>query len=147
MKRLLGKCLSWFLVLLLILILVHAVWQPVLPSAWIVKKMAGAIDRTAMQGQRPVVVQFNLSGSGGGVYSILAGPDKVEMIQGRTNQADLIVFMEATDFNNLMVSLARGQGDEYTFQSLIISKVLRFAGDMTVLKNLFNKTESKGGNP
>jgi len=147
MKTWLVRSLQWFLVLLLILILIYVVWQPVLPSAWIVKKMADSIDRTALQGQRPVAVRFVLSGKGGGAYNILAGPDRVEMIRGETDQADLIVFMEATDFNKLMISLARGQGDEYTFQSLIISKVLRFAGDMTVLNNLFNKTEKKGGNP
>jgi hypothetical protein len=144
MKTLLGTCLKGFLALLLIVTLVYTVWQPVLPSAWIVKKMADSIDRQALKGQRPVVVRFDLSGTGGGVYNILAGPDKVEMIRGQTDQADLMVFMEATDFNHLMISLARGQGDEYTFQSLIISKFLRFAGDMTILKNLFNKTENKG---
>ena len=46
----------------------------------------------------------------------------------------------------MLISLARNQGDEHTFQMLIISKALRFAGDMTVLNSLSKRPENKGDN-
>jgi len=147
MKRVLRQILGTLAILLPVLALIYAIWQPVLPGVYIVRRMAAAIDPQALKPERTTVVCFHLSGKGGGVYSLVAGPEKVETLKGMTDQADLILFMEAADFNHLMFTLARGKGDEYTFQSLIISKVLRFAGDLTVFRDLFDKTESKGGTP
>lgn len=120
------------------IILVLVIWQPVLPSGWIIQRMAGSINPEDFPAGPPMIVRFSLSGKGGGVYNILAGPDGVEVVMETADPVDLIMYMEAGDFNRLMISLARGTADEYTFQSLIVSKVLRFAGDMTVLEKLFD---------
>ena len=122
---------------LLGVILVYVIVQPVFPSGFIIQKMADAIDPQNLPAEQTLVMRFELSGKGGGAYSIVAGRNGVEMVKGPMDRADLILFMEAGDFNQLMLSLATGRADEYTFKKLIISKVLRFAGDMTVFETVF----------
>jgi len=129
--------------LLLGVILVYAIVQPVFPSGFIIKKMADAIDPRNLPAEPTLVMRFELSGKGGGAYSIVAGRKGVETIEGPLDRADLILFMEAGDFNRLMFSMATGRADEYTFKKLAISKVLRFAGDMTVFETVF-KAAKKG---
>ena len=127
----------------LLLVLALVIWQPVFPSAWIIQKMADSIDPAKIALHLPTVVRFSLGGKGGGTYNIVVQKDSVKMVRGDTDEVDLILFMEAKDFNNLMFSLASGKADEYTFRSLVISKFLRFAGDMSVFEKLFeNKGES-----
>lgn len=124
---------------LLGLALVYSIWQPVLPSKWIIKQMADSIDPRNLE--RPVVVRFDLSGKGGGAYNLIAREDGVRVVEEATDQVDLIVYMEAKDFNDLMLSLATGSADESAFRRLIISKVLRFAGDMRAFELLFKKED------
>jgi hypothetical protein len=73
----------------------------------------------------------------------VADKNRAEMITGRTAQADLIIYMEAKDFNDLMLSMATGKADESTFRRLVVSKFIRFAGDMTVFELLF-KDQKRG---
>ena len=130
------KALEFLGALVLVLGLVWAIWGPVLPSAWVVGKMADAINPEKVQLELPVTVRFVLSGKGGGTISIVVDRDGVETVKGETDRADLILCMAASDFNALMFALARGDADQYTFQSLIISKDLRFAGDIGLLEKL-----------
>lgn len=147
MKAWLRKLPGILLALVLSGFLIWVVWQPIIPSVWIIKKMADSIDPSHVHRDLPVLVRFDLSGKGGGVYNIVVHEDRVETVEGNSERADLILFMNAADFNALMFSLARGTADEYTFQSLIISKGLRFAGDIRVFEELFEKKDRKGDNP
>jgi hypothetical protein len=52
--------------------------------------------------------------------------------------------MEATDFNDLMISVARGKADEFTFRRLVISKIMRFSGDMGVFELMAQSEEADG---
>jgi hypothetical protein len=126
------------------LTLIYVIWQPVLPSGFIVQKMAESLKPPDLpQGERRVL-RFDLSGKGGGIYNLVFQRDAIEMVEGETDQADLIIFMEATDFNDLMLSLARGKADEFTFRRLVISKVMRFAGDMRVFELMAQNEETDG---
>ncbi len=49
---------------------------------------------------------------------------------------DLVLFMEARDFNSLMMDLARGKADAFTFRRLTVSKIMRFGGDVEVFQLL-----------
>lgn len=118
-------------------ILFVVVWDPVFPSEWIIRKMARSIDPQSLSPEQPVVVRFELSGKGGGVYNIVAKSGRVEVVRGATDTVDLILSMKAEEFNRLLFSLARGKADEYTFRSLVISKALTFAGDLSLLGKLF----------
>lgn len=122
---------------LLGLTLVYVIWQPVLPSGFIIQQMAERIDPRNLPEGEESVVRFELSGKGGGIYNLVVRKDGVVVVAGVTDQVDLVLFMEARDFNELMFSLATGEADEYTFRRLVISKVLRFAGDMGVLELIF----------
>jgi len=124
--------------------LVYVIWEPVFPSGWIIKKMADRIDSQNVPPGEERVVRFDLSGKGGGIYNIVVRREGVEVVEGDTDRVDLVLYMEAEDFNDLMFSLARGKADEFTFRRLIISKVLRFAGDMGVFELIFKKEEAKG---
>jgi hypothetical protein len=124
------------------LALVYSFWEPVLPSRFLIQGMAKRIDPQALPDDGQTVVCFDLSGKGGGVYSLLVRRDGVDVVEGETDQADLILFMKARNFNNLILSLARGQADGNTFIRLTTSKVLRFSGDMGVLELIFGKREA-----
>ena len=100
-------------------------------------------DGNLLEGEQKVV-QFDLGGKGGDVYNLVARKGGVEVIEGETDQVDLILFMEAKDFNDMVFSLARGKADESMFMRLTIAKVMRFAGDMGVLELLFKNEETKG---
>ena len=128
----------------LLIFLLLAIWQPVFPSILIVDGMAKEIDPRSVPLPLPAVVRFELSGKGGGVYTIVVEKGGVRIVRDRTDNVDLILYMEARDFNDLMFALADGKADEYTVRSLIISKALRYAGDMSVFSKLFEK---KGDEP
>lgn len=123
-------------------LLLFVIWDPVFPSGWIIGKMARSIDPARLSLERPVVVRFELSGKGGGVYNIVVQPGKVDVVRGMTESVDLILYMNAAEFNHLLFSLARGKADAYTFRSLVISKALTFAGDLSLLGKLFGREGS-----
>jgi len=123
-------------------VLVLVVWDPVFPSSWILRRMADSVDPERLSLDRPVVLRFELSGKGGGIYNLLVDRDKVEVATGMTDHVDLILYMEAEDFNNLILSLAGGRADEYTFRGLIISKTLTFSGDLAVFQKVFGQQRS-----
>ena len=129
---------------LLGLTLVYVIWQPVLPSGLIVQKMAESLKPPDLPQGEQRVLRFDLSGKGGGVYNLVFQKDGVEVVEGDTDRVDLILFMEAKDFNNLMISVARGKADEFTFRRLVISKIMRFAGDMGVFELMAQSEEADG---
>ncbi len=129
---------------LLGLVLVYTLWEPVLPSRFLIQGMAKRIDTQSVPDGEQRVVRFELTGKGGGNYNLLVRKDGGDVVEGDTDQADLILFMEARNFNNLIFSLARGEADANTFLRLTISKVMRFAGDMGVLELIFKKDEDNG---
>ena len=126
------------------LTLIYVIWQPVLPSGYIVQKMAESLNPPDLPQGEKRVLRFDLSGRGGGVYNLVFRSDGVEVVEGDTDQLDLVLFMEATDFNNLMISFARGKADEFTFRRLIISKVMRFAGNIRVFELMAPSEEADG---
>jgi hypothetical protein len=129
---------------LLALTLVYTIWQPVLPSGFLIKGMAGRMDPGNVPEGEQIVVRFDLGGRGGGIYNIVARKDGVTVVEGESDQVDLILFMEAKDFNDMVFSLARGKGEEAMFMRLTIAKVMRFAGDMGVFELLFKNEEANG---
>ena len=124
---------------LLGLVLVYVLWEPVLPSQILIQGMAKRIDPQSVPAGEQRVVCFDLRGKGGGTYNLVVGEDGVQVVEGATDQVDLILFMEARAFNDLILSLARGNADSNMFMRLMISKVMRFAGDMGVLELIFKK--------
>jgi hypothetical protein len=145
MKKVLLALLKGTGLLVLLLTLVYTIWQPVLPSSFLIQGMAGRVSGGNLAEGEEKVVRFNLSGKGGGVYNLVARKDGAEVIEGtEVDKVDLVLFMEATDFNNMVFSLARGKGDETMFMRMVIAKVMRFAGDMSVFELLF-ETEEAGG--
>ena len=126
------------------LTLIYVIWQPVLPSGLIIQKMAESLTPPDLLQGEQRVLRFDLSGKGGGVYNLVFRNDRVEVVEGDTDQVDLILFMEATDFNDLMISFARGKADEFTFRRLVIAKVMRFAGDMSIFELLAPSEEADG---
>lgn len=124
--------------------LLYVAWQPVIPSRWIVARMAEAIPAPNLGESEEKVIRFDLSGKGGGVFNLVLRKDTVRVIEGRnTERLDLVLFMEAKEFNDLMISLARGKADALTFKRLVISKLMRFGGDMEVLQLL--SPDGRGG--
>ncbi len=123
------------------IILILVIWQPVFPSKILINAMADKIDPQNISFDNPVTVRFDLSGKGGGIYNILVDKDSVKTIEGETDTVDLIIYMVAKDFNNLIFSIASGKGDESMFISLGMSDILRVAGDISILENLFKKKE------
>ncbi|MDX1734322.1 MAG: hypothetical protein R3228_08140 [Halioglobus sp.] len=119
--------------------LVLVIWQPVLPSGLIIEGMANQMDARGLALEKPVVLRFELAGRGGGDYNLVMTPEKVEMTEGETNQVDLLIAMKATDFNALVLQMAQGRADESLFAKLMVSNVLKMAGDMSVLA-LLNPT-------
>jgi len=140
-KRVLASL--WTLVpLLLLAVLVYVVWQPVVPSGLIVRRMADYIDPVRLSGEGPRALRFDLSGRGGGRFDIVTDGERVEVVEDRRGSVDLILFMEARDFNALMLSLARGRANESEFRRQVLSKQMRFAGDITLLEELFEPPET-----
>jgi len=144
MKRAVSWVLKVICLSLLGLTLIYVIWQPVLPSGFIIQKMAESIKPPDLPKGEQRILRFDLNGKGGGVYNLVFRSDGVEVVEGDTDQVDLILFMEATDFNDLMISVGRGKADEFTFRRLIISKVMRFAGDMGVFALLSQNEEADG---
>jgi hypothetical protein len=144
MKTVLSSLLKVIGLSLLGLTLVYTIWQPIFPSGLLVKGMAGRIDTGNLPEGEQKVVRFDLGGKGGGVYNLVARKDGAKVIEGETDQVDLILFMEAKDFNDMVFSLARGKADESMFMRLTIAKLMRFAGDMGVLELLFKNEETRG---
>ncbi len=142
MKSLMSKLLYVLAAVILAAILIIVIWQPVLPSSFIIQKMVDSIDCRNLTLEEPMVIRFELSGKGGGDYNIVASSGKAELTEGNTERADLILYMEASDFNDLMFSFAKGEADEFTFIKFIISNKLKFAGDRSALEILLS---SKGG--
>lgn len=142
MKLLILKSPGKIIIIILCIILIYVIWQPVLPSGWIIKGMADAIDAESLALTEPVTVRFKLSGPGGGDYNLIVDKDKAEATEGRVERIDLLISMESGEFNDLMLAMAEGEADELTFKSLVISNKLQFAGDILILQKLFS---SKGG--
>jgi len=129
-------------VALLVAVLVYVVWQPVFPSGLIIRKMAEYIDPDDLSREGPRVVRFDLSGKGGGRFDIVVGADGVRVEEDRDGPVDLILFMEARDFNALMLAFARGKADESEFVRQVLSKKMRFAGNIQLMESLFKGPET-----
>jgi len=140
MRPSIPKVINTIVVSALGVVLALVIWQPVFPSGWIIQGMAGQIDPGNLSLEQPAVLRFELAGQGGGIYNLMLSREKVEVTEGDTNQADLILAMKATDFNTLIFQMARGKADESMFKKLLLSNMLRMAGDMSVLE-LLNPTD------
>ena len=127
----------------LLAMLALVIWQPVLPSGWIIRGMAEQLDPSSLSLDRPVVLRFELSGNGGGVYNLLLSSDKVEVTEGDTDQVDFLMATQAADFNKLVFEMARGKADEMVVARLVVSNVVKIAGDMSVLEALNPKGNSQ----
>ena len=136
MRLSIPKVINTIVVIALGAVLALVIWQPVFPSGWIIQGMAEQLDPKNLSLEQPAVLRFELAGQGGGIYNLMLSREKVEVSEGNTNQVDLIIAMKATDFNNLIFQMAQGKADEFMFQKLVISNMLRIAGDMSVLELL-----------
>ena len=139
MKKTAGRLLRVTGWVLLGTALVYVIWEPVIPSGWIVREMANRIDPDRVPPGEERVVRFELSGKGGGTYSMVVRNEGVEVVARDTDRVDLVLFMEAEEFNALVLALARGTADASTIIRLVIANVLRFAGDMDVFQELFRQ--------
>ncbi len=119
--------------------LIIVIWQPVLPSKFLIMGMAHGIEKNKASLEEPITVRFKLSGRGGGIYNLVADKNQVIVVEGETEKVDLILFMKATDFNSMAIKLATGKADKYTIQGLMISNFLDIAGDMMVLGKLMGQ--------
>lgn len=126
-------------VFVLSVVLVLVIWQPVLPSGWIIQGLATQIDPRNLSLKKPAVLRFELAGRGGGIYNLMLSRQRVEVTEGDARQVDLIIATKATDFNELVFQMAQGKADEFTFAKLAISNTLKIAGDMSILE-LLNPT-------
>ncbi len=129
---------------LLGLALAYAIWEPVFPSRFLIQGMAGRVDPQSVPDDEQRVVRFDLTGKGGGIYNLVVRKDGVKVVDGETDQVDLVLLMEARDFNDLIFSLVRGKADANTFIRLMTSNAMRFAGDMGVLELIFKNREANG---
>jgi hypothetical protein len=134
------KIMSTLVVTILGIVLALVIWQPVFPSGWIIQGLAKQIDPRNLSLDKPAVLRFELAGKGGGFYNLMLSREKVEVTEGDTHQVDLIIATNATDFNKLVFQMAQGKADEFAVTKLVISNVLKIAGDMSVLQSL-NPTE------
>ena len=133
------------MVFLLWVVLILVVWQPVLPSGWIIQGMATQIDPRSLSLDEPAVLRFELAGRGGGIYNLKLSSEVVEVTEGSTRQADLIIATRAADFNRLVFQLAQGTADEFTIAKLVVSNVLKVAGDMSILEGLNPTGKGRAG--
>ncbi len=124
---------------ILYIILILVIWQPVLPSKYLIMGMARGVEKNKSSLEKSITVRFNLRGRGGGIYNLVADKNQVTVMEGETERVDLIIFMKATDFNSMAIKLATGKADEYTIQSLMISNFLDMAGDFMVLGKLMGE--------
>ena len=136
MRRSIPQVLNAIAVIVLGAVLVLVIWQPVFPSGWIIQGMAGQIDPRSLSLDKPAVLRFELAGRGGGNYNLTLSKEKIDVTEGDTNQVDLIIAMNAVEFNELIFQMAQGKADEAMFQKLAISNALRLAGDMSILELL-----------
>ena len=136
-----AKAIHPLIVLILLAALVLVIWQPVIPSGWIIRGMADQIDPGNLSIQEPIVLRFELAGKGGGVYNLVLSNEEVVVTEGEIDQVDLLIATTATDFNDLAFQMARGRADEFTAAKLMISNVIRIAGDMSVLEALTPEDE------
>ncbi len=124
-------------------ILVLVIWQPVFPSGWIIQGMADTIDPKNLSLDKPVVLRFELSGQGGGIYNLVFSPKKVWVTEEDPTQVDLIIAMKAADFNTFIIQMAQGKANEFVFIKLLISNTLKMAGDLSVLELLSSASGEK----
>jgi SCP-2 sterol transfer family protein len=117
-------------------VLVLVIWQPVIPSGWIIEGMADGLDPKSLSIDKPAVLCFKLSGKGGGTYNLMFSKEKIEVTEGRTDQVDLLITMNAADFNTLIFQMAQGKANKSVFMKLIISNTMKMAGDFSVLQLL-----------
>ena len=109
MKHTLPKVIHSLVLGVLVIVLVLVVWQPVLPSSWIIHGLARQIDPQSLSLEEPAVLRFELAGRGGGDYNLIISRDGVEVTEGDTGHVDLIIRTRATDFNQLMFQMAQGK--------------------------------------
>ncbi len=141
MIKSLFKIIGWAI---LVITLILVIWQPVVPSKYLIEGMTGAVEKNKASIEEPVTVRFDLSGKGGGVYNIVASKEKVEVIEGYdVDRVDSILYLKATDFNSLMIQMARGKADEFTMKSLVMGNFLDMAGDMFALGKLMGEETSE----
>ncbi len=141
MKTFVLKSLKIAGLLLLGMTLVYVIWQPVLPSGLIIQGLTRAIDPQKLALEHPLLVRFELSGKGGGIYNLMVDKDSVEVVKGDMpdsdiDRADLILYMDAKGFNKMMIGMATGQADQATIVRLVIGKFLRVAGDISTIQTL-----------
>ena len=73
------------------------------------------------------------------MYNLVVDKNEAKVVEGDTNRVDLVLKMKAADFNNMIYMQATGEATESAFIKMGIAKRLMFAGDMTILKDLFSK--------
>jgi len=136
---------SSIIIIILCIFLLLVIWQPVIPSVYIIDGMADVIDVKNLTLEKPVILRFELSGKGGGDFNIVVDKkkNKAEVVEGEMKNIDLLMAMSSKDFNDLMISMARGKADEYLFRSLVISNKLKMAGDMALLNKIFTSKGEK----
>jgi len=136
---------SSIIIIILCIFLLLIIWQPVIPSVYIIDGMADVIDVKNLTLEKPVILRFELSGKGGGDFNIVVDKkkNKAEVVEGDMKNIDLLMAMSSKDFNDLMISMARGKADEYLFRSLVISNKLKMAGDMALLNKIFTSKGEK----
>ena len=136
---------SSIIIIILCIFLLLVIWQPVIPSVYIIDGMADVIDVKNLTLEKPVIVRFELSGKGGGDYNIVVDKkkNKAEVVEGEMKNVDLVMAMSSKEFNDYMISMARGKADEYLSRSLVISKKLKIAGDITLLSKIFTSKGEK----
>ena len=119
-----------FLAVIIILgiALILIIWQPVLPSSFIIEKMAETIDVKNLALTEEVVVRFELSGRGGGNYNIVVNNEKAEVIEGDVNRIDLILSMEASSNAVFCASLSRRACSTCFRRVILCSDPIIFSG-------------------
>ncbi len=126
-------------ILVLGIIMVLSIWQPVIPSSLLLKQMVKSVDIQKIALVQPAVIRFELSGKGGGIYNIVADNKEAKIVKGETDRIDLIIYMKAVEFNNLIFAVASGKADKSLFLRMTLSNILRFSGDIEILEKLFKQ--------
>lgn len=129
--------------IILVVIFIVIVAKPVLPSKYILMGMADAVDVKTIPWDDKIVVHYELYGKGGGRYNLIADREKAVITEGEPDRIDLYFKMEASEFNDLMIAMARGMADESMFKCLVIANKLKFAGDISVMEKLFSEEGGK----
>lgn len=92
--------------------------------------MPNKVDAVAI-GDLDATIQFNLSGDGGGVWSVTFAGGKASVEQGPTDSPTLTLSMDAADF------LALSQGELNPMQAFMNGKI-QLEGDMGLAMKLQN---------